>query len=478
MRGRGRQWVEPVLEPGSPVGRYIILERVGRGGMGVVFSAFDPQLDRRVAIKILLQGSRGIDDETRLFREARALGRLAHPNVVVVHDVGVVGDRVFIAMEFVRGQTLRQWSAQQRSWRELVEVMLQAAEGLRAAHQAGIVHGDFKPSNVLVDEDGRTRVLDFGLARPSPESTQSDSLERTDEEEAELAGTPAYMAPEQFAGGEVGPAADQYAWCVTLYELLVGSAPFEGGSWLQIAANVTSRRVPSEGLDQMPRAVARVLARGLSVDPAERYANIGELIDALRRTLTPRRWKRGLSIVGLGVGLAAGAALALEPDERCTGARAEASQVWNAQRRGEVFAEFERAAPDRSAADIEETMAHVDVYVDGWVDQRTETCEAAVVRKEISQERMDRQMACLDGRLASLSRLVDSFEVPDQRRVDEAIEVLGWLEDPVTCATAAEEAQLSSLPIDPASRERVIAWGGRHRHGGDASTRRSQSPKP
>jgi tetratricopeptide (TPR) repeat protein/predicted Ser/Thr protein kinase len=456
--GRSRAEAEPELEAGSTIGRYVILERIGRGGMGVVFSAFDPQLDRRVAIKILLHGVRSADDETRLFREARALARLAHPNVVVAHDVGMAGDHVFIAMEFVRGQTLQQWNAQPRDWRQVVDVILQAARGLEAAHAAGVVHGDFKPSNVLVDDDGRARVLDFGLARPDPDSSHAARWGLDDEVSEEIEGTPAYMAPEQFAEGEVGPAADQYALCVTMYELLTGESPFELGTWLEIAAGATTRQLPKCGLDKVPRSVARVLARGLSTDPADRYPHLGKLIEDLRRCLAPPRWKRSLAVVGAGVVLAAGAVLAIDSDERCTGSRAEAEGVWNDLRRDAVVESFKRAAPERAGVESKAAVERIDQYIDAWVLERTESCEAAQVRREISEERMDARMACLDGRLAALSRLVDSFEVADRRRVEEAVEVLAWLENPETCSWARETLGQPSLPDDEAERARMLGW--------------------
>src|SRR6185503_5153712 len=218
------------LTPGETVGRYVVLECIGSGSMGIVYTGQDPDLGRRVALKVLRSDSAGGSSggaRRRMLREAQAMARLSHPNVVTIYDVGMHGDEVFLAMELIDGGTLREWLRRaRRSWREIVAVFRRAAEGLAAAHAVGLVHRDFKPDNVLVGNDGRVCVTDFGLARPSaaasaerlaePPPQGIDSMTRT----GAIVGTPAYMAPEQIEGGAADERSDLFAFCVAFYEAL------------------------------------------------------------------------------------------------------------------------------------------------------------------------------------------------------------------------------------------------------------------
>ena len=201
-----------------PIGRFVVLKVVGEGGMGVVYAAYDPTLDRKIAVKLVrvpIASSSAAADRERMLREARALARLTHPAILTVHDAGVIDDQVFIATELAGGGTLRAWQrAAARPWRVLVAAYREAGEGLAAAHDAGLVHRDFKPDNVLRTSDGRIRVADFGLAAPIGDGDRA------------IAGTPRYMAPEQHRGEVAGPAADQFAFCVALWEALTGAPPF------------------------------------------------------------------------------------------------------------------------------------------------------------------------------------------------------------------------------------------------------------
>ncbi|MEX1369491.1 MAG: serine/threonine-protein kinase, partial [Nannocystaceae bacterium] len=235
--------------------RFVVLHRLGQGAMGVVYAAHDPKLDRKVALKLVDTsgfGSEGVRNaQDRLEREARAAADLAHPNVVTIYDTGRMGDQVFLAMELVDGHTLRKWlSARSRGWREVVSLFLQIGQGLAAAHDKGIVHRDFKPDNVLVGHDGRPRVVDFGLARPisptlrstaslggttedgtdGPPAPGSGSAPATASRDTSVAGTPAYMAPEQYEGRNIGAHSDQFGFCVALYEALLGERPFRGST--------------------------------------------------------------------------------------------------------------------------------------------------------------------------------------------------------------------------------------------------------
>ena len=313
----------PALVPGSKLGRYEVIDLLGRGGMGAVYRAYDPELDRTVALKLLLMGGRSKRAKARLQREAQAIARLSHPNVVQVFDVGREEEAggIFIAMEFVDGPTLKKWLARkQRSWREIASVFADAGEGLLAAHREGLVHRDFKPDNVLLDGQDRAKVVDFGLAKGSTNaSTQSGSSlemavgESEAEPEAEemtmrtsmsttgsrrpLAqitqlgsriGTPAYMPPEQIHGGLSDPRADQFSFAVALYEALWGHLPFDGNTPEAYAFSVLEGRVrPVPRSSDVPVALQNAILRALSTSPARRFSDLEPLLALLRDD--PRR---------------------------------------------------------------------------------------------------------------------------------------------------------------------------------------------
>jgi len=285
----------PKRTVGDRVGRYLILSTLGTGGMGVVFSAYDPQLDRKVALKLLRSGLQLAtkDAQKRLRREAQAIAQLSHPNVVGVYDVGTTdeGD-LYIAMEFVEGETVTQWlRSYPRSWREIVDVFLQAAKGLVAAHGVGLLHRDFKPDNVLVGGDGRVRVTDFGLARsliafdeesarggntPSLPTALSSSLTAT----GTVLGTPRYMPPEQLTGPDIDARADQFSFCVALYEALYGTHPLLGGTAVAMLDKGEPALPPPDGT-KVPAYIGKAIARGLERDRTKRFPLMSQLMDAL-----------------------------------------------------------------------------------------------------------------------------------------------------------------------------------------------------
>jgi eukaryotic-like serine/threonine-protein kinase len=290
-------------DPAGSIGRYRVLGTIGRGGMGVVLRAHDPQLRREIAIKLVRprrpDDAIAIEQQARLLREARAMAALSHPNVVPVFDVGEHGDGLFIAMQYVAGANMRAWLAAERpSWRRVLGVFRAAGRGLAAAHAAGMVHRDFKPANVLVGDDGRVRVVDFGLAR-TLEHGDTGELGEQDWSGAHdglgsvtqagvLVGTPLYMAPEQFAGAAADARADQFAFCVSFFEALYGVPPFEGADLRsQLAAKRAGRvaaRAPGDGVpDPVPAALHAAILRGLAADPAARFAAMPELLRELRR---------------------------------------------------------------------------------------------------------------------------------------------------------------------------------------------------
>jgi eukaryotic-like serine/threonine-protein kinase len=284
--------------PGTSVGRYRIERVIGEGGMGVVYAARDPELDRAVAIKVIRPELGGVSDtvEQRLVRESRAMAQLAHPNVLAVYDVGRTGGQVFIAMELAAGGTLSAWlAAERRSWREVIARFCLAGRGLQAAHQTGLVHRDFKAENVLLTADGGVRVADFGLvgsgsigdAAPAapPEDGIALAISRvTLTRTGARLGTPLYMAPEQHDGRKVGPAADQFAFAVALYEALHGEHPFPAATYAELLRAVRSGEVrDAPETSEVPPAVRDILLRALRVDPQERWPSMAALLDALDR---------------------------------------------------------------------------------------------------------------------------------------------------------------------------------------------------
>ncbi|MCA9636086.1 MAG: serine/threonine protein kinase, partial [Myxococcales bacterium] len=296
-----------VKRPEAParIGRFVVLRPLGAGGMGQVFLAYDEALDRKVALK-LLRAADWDEGRARLRREAQAMARVAHPNVVPIFEVGEHAGQVFLAMEYVVGVTLKEWAeAAPRGWREIVGVYLQAARGLQAAHAVDVVHRDFKPENALVssDVDGvRVRVLDFGLAAlpaPSDMNTESDAEGSLDAPAAfatvagTVMGTPAYMAPEQHLAAPTDARTDVFAFTVALYEALYDERPFGGETFDELQRAVTTGRVqPAPAGAQVPPWLRRVLLRGLAVDPDARWPSMAALLAALSRDpeRSRRRW--------------------------------------------------------------------------------------------------------------------------------------------------------------------------------------------
>jgi len=306
--------------PGS-IGRFQISRLLGIGGMGVVYLAEDPALGRKVAIKLLhADRAHHANAQARLQREARALASLSHPHVVVVHEVGMHEGQVYLVMEHVAGPTLREWTlARPSEWQAILGQYRAAGEGLAAAHRAGIIHRDFKPDNVLVDEDGRARVLDFGLASPGAEPPSKDvswdergpvDLTKT----GAVLGTPAYMAPEQFLKATVDARTDQFSFCIALWEALFGQRPFEGDELLQLCSRVIAgqlRKPPPR--TRVPASIVAALQRGLCADPTRRFASMPELLAALAEPRGGRTARIAVGSAAVLAGLAVTAWLVREP---------------------------------------------------------------------------------------------------------------------------------------------------------------------
>jgi tetratricopeptide (TPR) repeat protein/tRNA A-37 threonylcarbamoyl transferase component Bud32 len=482
---------------GATLGRYFVVDAVGAGGMGVVYSAFDPELDRKVALKLVRTA--GVRDQARLrerlAREARLLARISHPNVVAIYDVGVVGDEVFLAMEFIAGPTLAAWQTERnRDWQEILGLYLQAARGLAQAHQAGVVHRDFKASNALLGPDGRVRVVDFGLAHTDdllPEAAgpeghvPEDMLDETDNPaqrdrlttQGAVLGTPAYMAPEQRLGRPADARSDQYSLCVALHEALLGvrpssdsTAPGPGASTSPVAGEPR----------KIPRWLRRVLQRGLMLDPAARWPDMHALIAACERG---RRGRRGRALALAATLGAAGLATGLllheppPPPTLCQAAAAELAEAWNDPRRLEIAAQFD-ADPHRYARTTWTTAAAaLDAHAAAWTDAHTRICEATRVYGHQSEADMDRRMRCLDDRRAELRQTVDLLARGEPEVMQRAVTLVYGLPDPSACVTRITRADDDSIDHDDPRvrhvRDRIaeaaaLVRGGRY---ADARTR-------
>ncbi len=417
----------------SPVniGRFTVLETVGSGGMGVVYAAYDRELDRRIAVKLL----RAAPEEDasvgkgRLLREAQALAKLSHPNVVQVYEVGTFNDRVFLAMEFLAGPNLRAWLMDEpRTWQEVLRHFIDAGRGLAAAHQHGVIHRDFKPANLLFGAEGRVRVVDFGLARASEEvrlavvESEPSQPQRPFAVEltqtGEIMGTPAYMSPEQARHEAIDARSDQYSFCVALYEALFGVRPHAGRSTTEVLLAVAEGdvRQPPRAT-KVPVRVVRAVMRGLALDPADRFATMDELLDEL----APRdrgRWRwvglGGVAVAGLGVFMLSRAAAPCPSfDDALDGA-------WGADQRAQVEAAFGASAVAGAGETSRLAGARLDAYAREWLDARRDVCEAHLVQREQSADLHDRRVACLVERRAELATLTHALATPDDGVIEQA----------------------------------------------------------
>jgi tetratricopeptide (TPR) repeat protein len=441
--------------PGRRIGRYVVRERIGRGGMGSVFRAEDLELGRAVALKRL--HAEGDTARVRLVREARAAAQLQHPNVVAVYEVGDHEGAPFIAMELVDGDTLTAWlRAAPRTSHEIVAVLAQAARGLAAAHACGLVHRDFKPDNVLVDVSGRARVVDFGLARAAADTATGAgfpagaALSRT-ASGSTVAGSPAYLAPELVRGEAPGARSDQYAFGVAALEALRGQYPFAGETAAEVWDEMAEGRV-REGGRKVPARLDRCVHRALAVDPADRWPDMAVVAATLERR--PRRgWLAAIAVMGL---LAAGYLLVRQPSEMCTGGDAKVAGVWNALTKARTRAAFS-ATRLPSADYVWQLIDHqLDGYGGGWSVMHREVCEATRRRGEQSEQVMDLRMSCLAQRLQELRVVTDEFSAANTQVVSKAVNIASSLSPISGCADV--EALRASMPAqDAVTMARVSA---------------------
>jgi tetratricopeptide (TPR) repeat protein len=453
--------------------RYVLLEQLGAGGGGVVYVAYDPELERKVAIKLLraggAAGEASSERASRLAREAQALARISHPNVIAVYDVGTYGEElggawagdtadgpdegVFVVMELVDGQTLRTWiKTRPRRWREVLEVFLPAGRGLAAAHAAGMTHRDFKPANVLIGRDGRVRVLDFGLARVARTEDISASTGSRPSNPSELAGaslanpltlsgavlgTPTYMAPEQHRGETVAEAGDQFSFCVSLYEALYGQRPFTGSTIDELGAAKEKGVGEMPGSPEVPAHLVAALRRGLSVDPQGRFASMNELLAELAFDPIARRRRYLGAALGLALVIGLGSAVtgwARERGRVCDGQESLLAGVWDAEVRQRVEQRFVETDMPYATSVWAATERMLDDYTKRWVDERQSACRLTLVDETQSRAVMDQHYACLDRRLRGLESLIRLFETADAEIVERAPQVLATLRPPEDCS--------------------------------------------
>ncbi len=456
---------EPITT-GAKIGRFRILHQLGEGGMGLIFAAHDAELDRQIALKILRPRERGgALSRARMIREAQALAKLSHPNVVTVYEVGEHKGHVFIAMELVEGRTLRGWlkvheaqlsrRMQKTAWRAISTVFAAAGRGLAAAHDAGIIHRDFKPTNVIVGPSGRVTVLDFGIAlAPGRADTGPLTLAGT------IAGTPPYMAPEQVAGALVDPRADQYAFATCLYEALVGERPYKGRTLDERLRELLTEPPPSfpKG-SHLPTSLQRAVLRGLTQDPDLRFPSMREFIAAIELPPT-QPWRRRLLIGTAALTLAAtGYGIAYQqvaPDPICESSEFEIADAWGPTQEQAIRNAI--ASTDLSYADdtLKRLLPLLGDYRDLWVETRRNACEANL-RGDLPTDLYGLEIACLErhkGRFASLTaRLADA----DASAAEQALRATRELPALSACTDIAALTSTGPPPEKPEIRAEVEA---------------------
>ncbi|MCE9667110.1 serine/threonine-protein kinase [Myxococcus stipitatus] len=464
----------PWLERGTVLGRYMVLERIGSGGMGVVHAAYDPELDRRVALKLIrvdtLKPARQEQAQARLLREAQATARVIHPNVITIHDVGRFGEHVFLAMELVDGTTLRSHIRKRRGrrdWRETLGLYLQAGRGLAAAHAQGLVHRDFKPDNALVGRDGRVRITDFGLARivqgiddapepdtesPATTSLRSEWLTRSDI----LLGTPAYMAPEQKRGVPSDARSDQYSYCVALYEALYGRRPFTGADATAPASDAAATRPPKDS--DVPAWIHKALLQGLAENPDERHASMDALLTRLSERAGRRPRRVALAASAALILILGGAALQSSTSgDPCAGTAQSLAGVWDPARKEAVRALFAASPLPYARGTWSEVERTLDAYSSAWVDESHQACVAARVQGQQTERLFERRVICLDQRLKDLRALVDTLAGADGQVIENAVRATRGLESLAPCANLSALAAPEPPAADEATRRKLDA---------------------
>lgn len=480
------------LEPGMLVaGTFRVERKLGEGGMGVVYLVHDVELERPVALK--LQSRESEHSTLRMAREARAMARLSHPNVVPIHEVGEHRGQLFIAMEYIPGGTVRQWLRKSpRPWQEIIQLFVQAGHGLAAAHAIELVHRDFKPDNVLVGEDGRARVADFGLARAIVPKLDGDSAEFTATASADLGrsataansesrpgpisssvaasdlsnkltrtgarvGTVAYMAPEQWAGTELDARTDQFSFCVALFEALCGVRPFEGRNAGALLYNIQRGKVrdPMPGR-RVPRRILKILRRGLAADPDARFPSMPALLRKLEQKPVSRR-RVAVSLGALGVAAVVGAAINTEDEtDPCEAGAADMRSLWTSEVEGELRSVAAASGKPHITDTVERALGPLSDYADDWIETYTTACASTHVRKEQTEATFELVAACLADRRQAYEGVVEELRSGEAAKLEASVGAATSLPRLAPCTNVEALGQLDPLPSDPQVRQSLL----------------------
>ena len=455
-RIRSRLFGEPQKK--SRVGRFVLESEIGSGSMGTVYAAYDEQLERRVAIKVLSEAHRGSAEQ--LAQEAKSLARLSHPSVVAVHEVGRHDGQTFIAMELIDGVTLRQWwSDEPRTWVQVLDAFAEAGRGLAAAHAVGLVHRDFKPDNVLVESNGRVRVVDFGLARPAtlpgrPASKDGDDALPVDVFTVTGAwcGTPAYMSPEQFKD-RTDARSDQFAFGVALFEGLFGHRPYSGQTLKELRDNMAAKRIaPAQG--QVPRSVRQAVERAIDPEPEARFDSMEALLSALIHDPRAKNRRIAGSILAVAAAVGLTAFIAIQTADPCPDPSAAWSGIWDPERAVQLRTALTAAgASEHAVGRVERAL---DDYADQWNRGRVDACRAGRVERKQSPQIMKLRMNCLDQRIReaqALIQLLTSADASTARRAMVFVRTFPRLE---RCGNVAALMAAIPPPSDASLRTEVI----------------------
>ncbi len=427
------------------LGRYRVLRELGQGAMGQLLLAFDPDLQREVALKLVAPAQTSSPEaRRRIVAEARAMARLSDPHVAQVYEVAELGGRLVVAMEYVDGEDLRAWLAgTARPWRAVLEVFLQAGAGLAAAHDKGLVHRDFKPDNVMLDRQGRAKVIDFGLARGEAvpgagPSARPRALELT--RTSGVLGTPSYLAPEQWEGSVASPQSDQFAFCVALFEAIAGERPFRGEHEDELRRALRegpTARWPSNA----PRWLLRAVARGLSPEPAARWPGMHALLSAID---PERRRRRSIALGMFAITATLATTAAAAAYDPCRAAAAPILAVWDAGDRDAVRAAAQRTDADWGERSGERLVARFDEVAEAWARAATAVCAAD--RPELRAPRI-----CLDDARARFADAIAESDRGVPALLVSAVARAELLPDPAACVDAPALAAYADPRPDPSA---------------------------
>lgn len=466
-------------------GRYVIVERVGVGGMGAVYSAYDPELDRKVALKLIRVPATKAHDQTtaatsqdlhnQLVREAKSMARIAHPNVVPIFDVGSVGTQIYLAMELIEGQTLDQLPPA-RDWREAVDRLYGAGLGLAAIHRAGMVHRDFKPPNLLVEADGTPRITDFGLAQAS--SRKSDDAQPAhalaahnsssvtprgdghDSMAGRVAGTPPYMAPEQHRGDAPTAATDQFAYCVTLFEQVFATRPFPARKIEALSRAKHAGEIEFGGRrSQAPRWLVELLRRGMDPQPERRYPDMKALLRALDdgRRLKRRRWTTALQISCALTLASVGINAVAQGPSKCLQGSDRVDTIWSADQRAQLAAAFTATDLSYAGESARRVTDILDDRSERWRDSHAQLCNMTATQPAlIASGDFDRGQQCLNERQIEIRTLLERLSSADATVVEKANAAARALGRPSDCLEFDRLREAHPMPREPELRRAVL----------------------